>query len=867
MQMSAETGSVGMSVEEINQLEDIILSKIQQRTPPRMNEDNYIIKTFRHHDLGNTGWCEFDKFQRALLPFASGISEQDLHMIFQRYAPEGSLYYKNFAIEFVNGTRRQQALEPEATGGQWENVEDTLIRIKCFLYNNGPAGIISLAAAFRDADPQNLRCLSGNAFQMVMANFFEGTPCPLTDEHIDQLLQVFMQAYSSIAYDEFLLALKEEPGPDRRAHIRAAFRRLDAHSEGLVDIMTMIRAFNANRHPQVCDGLRKPEEVLNEFAETLKDLVAFRRGQQSYPTNLVAWEEFEDYYKFINGCFDTDDMFCSMLQKVWDLDKVPNNAVEARTALAAPAAGIPAKSRTGLHHWQANTLPTNAQYRNLDAAVNLDEVLSKKRGMIARRGLRAAIDVVKNFYHADDDLDELLDVYEFRRACQHSSLAYSDAEEACIFEACGVGPPGNAHRHGKIQVPCFLQMLHGPLNQTRSAHVKQAFASLGGDPTNEDSVVSPAVLKDNFACEAHPAVARGEADPATIMTEFLDTFSLLAHVRGGCQDAKVAFSDFMAYYEVVSSVIDNDAYFVLLINRLWSLSDGLDTEGEGDGGSTVDFANGTGSPRSPRRGAPEMPVSPMAEPRPPTFDGPSAYSTSMVHDNGVDMHQTHRRFMRKDGDPSQSAPSPTSGFSPITKSSIVFNEMDSAELNSVINRLLESIGRRGIKGWTALVQRFQQNDHRKNGTIMRLDWQRVHKSLGFGLSTEEKEHLYKALAANRRDGAMDYAKCIRLLKGTMPPKRQALVSRLFEALQDPSSGTVPPIALKQCYDARSTPACMIAKKDVMQATQEFHEAVDFFGGSTNFDLEAFLDFFAMISAIHPEEDEFRLYMTHAFGLS
>merc|ERR1719198_1852669 len=131
----------------------------------------------------------------------------------------------------------------------------------------------------------------------------------------------------------------------------------------------------------VSDGSRSADEVHAEFLETLRDVVSYRRGQRSYPTNLVAWEEFEDYYKFISGCYETDGLFCSILQKVWDLDKVPDMAIEARASMAAPAAGLPPKSRAGLHHWQTNTLPTNPNFRNTGAGNvgTLAQVLSRAR--------------------------------------------------------------------------------------------------------------------------------------------------------------------------------------------------------------------------------------------------------------------------------------------------------------------------------------------------------------------------------------------------------------------------------------------------------------------------------------------------------
>merc|ERR1719221_758786 len=113
------------------------------------------------------------------------------------------------------------------------------------------------------------------------------------------------------------------------------------------------------------------------------------------------------------------------------------------------------------------------------------------------------------------------------------------------------------------------------------------------------------------------------------MGEFLDTFSLLAHVRGGCQNGQVAYSDFLAYYEVVSSTVDNDSFFELLLNRVWSVAP---TPSEG---STAAFAppprrrDGAGRDSDPRR--PAVPVfdandSPMKEPRPPAHNGPSTYA-------------------------------------------------------------------------------------------------------------------------------------------------------------------------------------------------------------------------------------------------
>ena len=52
---------------------------------------------------------------------------------------------------------------------------------------------------------------------------------------------------------------------------------------------------------------------------------------------------------------------------------------------------------------------------------------------------------------------------------------------------------------------------------------------------------------------------------------FLDTFSALAHVRGGCENGMVSFNDFLAYYDVVSSTVENNSLFDLILQRVWDV--------------------------------------------------------------------------------------------------------------------------------------------------------------------------------------------------------------------------------------------------------------------------------------------------------
>merc|ERR1740121_2148400 len=408
-------------------------------------------------------------------------------------------------------------------------------------------------------------------------------------------------------------------------------------------------------------------------------------------------------------------------------------------------------------------------------------------------------------------------------------------------------------------------MLHGPLSQQRYSIIEKAFRGVGGHPEDEDSVINPATLKHHFSPEGHPMVVKREIDPGILLAEFLDTFSLLAHVRGGCPNGMVAFSDFLAYYDLLSSTIDSDAYFDLLMHRLWPVEEEHEDE-------PVESDKAVKSDSSRRWAAPvyDPSANPTARGRPPAHHGPTAYSKPVAEEENSRVQETHRRFSRsaqavqEGGEQTSRLPA----YSAITKSSIVFNEMETGEMGAILSRLRDAISRRGIKGWLLLSERGQQFDQRRNGGILRLDWQRLQKGLGLGLSHEEQEVVFKTFVNGRRDGAMDFPLCVASLRqGLLPPRRQALVSRLFQDLMDEDSQEVPPLVLKQSFDAKSAPSCFVGRKDVAAERKDFCDAVDHFSAGRSFDGQAFSDFFAMISGCYKEEDEFRLMTSAAFGLS
>ena len=71
----------------------------------------------------------------------------------------------------------------------------------------------------------------------------------------------------------------------------------------------------------------------------------------------------------------------------------------------------------------------------------------------------------------------------------------------------------------------------------------------------------------------HPDVKKGIKTEEEVLSEFLDTFEVhhgLKHPED--RDGKVTLREFIEYYTNISSTIDNDEYFELMITNAWNLN-------------------------------------------------------------------------------------------------------------------------------------------------------------------------------------------------------------------------------------------------------------------------------------------------------
>lgn len=86
----------------------------------------------------------------------------------------------------------------------------------------------------------------------------------------------------------------------------------------------------------------------------------------------------------------------------------------------------------------------------------------------------------------------------------------------------------------------------------------------------------------------HPDVRSGKKTENQIFQEFLSTFEAYSDIQvkkllkkfyfffnlKGINDGKISKEEFIDYYTYISSSIDNDQYFELMINNSWRINDG-----------------------------------------------------------------------------------------------------------------------------------------------------------------------------------------------------------------------------------------------------------------------------------------------------
>ena len=163
----------------------------------------------------------------------------------------------------------------------------------------------------------------------------------------------------------------------------------------------------------------------------------------------------------------------------------------------------------------------------------------------------------------DDDGSRTLSEQEFSKACRDFKTGISEENIPTLFSAF------DTNHDGTLNIDEFLMAIRGELNQQRLALVEKAFNMIDRDGSGALDIND---IRDSYRADKHPDVIEGKRSEESVLIEFLETFEAHHNLREGTEnDGSVTLDEFVEYYKNISSSIDNDDYFALMMNNSWNL--------------------------------------------------------------------------------------------------------------------------------------------------------------------------------------------------------------------------------------------------------------------------------------------------------
>uniref|UniRef100_A0A7S3FU10 EF-hand domain-containing protein n=1 Tax=Strombidium rassoulzadegani TaxID=1082188 RepID=A0A7S3FU10_9SPIT len=416
------------------------------------------------------------------------------------------------------------------------------------------------------------------------------------------------------------------------------------------------------------------------------------------------------------------------------------------------------------------------------------------------------IGLQRTFKIMDDDNSKNLNMYEFCKALSDYGLGFSKGEQQAIFNYFDVD------NSGTIIYDEFIRAVRGPMNMARKKIVAQAYKSLDKDGNGWVDIND---VRGVYNARKHPDVISGKKTEDQILQEFLETFETAHSMReNGAPDHVVTREEFEEYYNNVSCSIDDDMYFMLMINNAWKL-----TEESRKGMGTKGWANESAQPRA-------------------------------KGDNNI--------FNR----PALKSQQKEAGLA------------DKASEKEVITHLRTKIAARGARGLMGLSRKFKIADDNNSKTLDAYEFKKAMHDFRIGLSDKQVTVAFNIFD---RDGSgeISYDEFLRSVRGQMNLKREGIARRCFKILDNNKSGLIDVNDVRQSYNAKQHPDVKAGKKTEDEVLMEFldtfedHYAdmkghADSRDGSIN--MVEWLEYYNNVSMSIDDDAYFELMMNSAWNL-
>ena len=812
-------------------------NKLNQKAYGNTTEETVLVKNFKYFDLDNTGKSDLESFLKTINKIGvTSFDEEEIKQMFYLYDTEntGEIDYKELASElFSNKSLSKKQNKPEnensaqkseekpqnvneqpnlkevqgnATKNEFlkeNSVEGILNIIREKLCQRGVQGICSIARNFRIVDENNTQTIDFNEFKKACKTFNFG----LDDNQMRIAFVAFDRDNTGeIDYDEFIRSIRGEMNEFRQKLVQQAFDTLDVNKNGEISFEEIKNKYNAKAHPDVISGKKTEDEKLKEFMDTFQETYNYLCGTET--DNVITIEEFLEYYENVSMIIDDDAYFEVLLNNAWKLglntnynEKGWSNKDENEKKLS--------------ENYQEKFGDKRPGYNEEEAEKEKNEInLMKFINEIRNLGTTSLINLLKLFKLNDENNSRELDLYAFNKALHEFETELSDDEITSVFNYF------DKEKTGFINYVNFINAIRGPMNQKRIDIVKEAFSKLDIDKSGQ---VEISEIKLQYNAKNDKEVKSGNKTEEEVYNEFIETFQMNHDNRVGPRNKRVTLDEFLDYYNFVSMGIEDDNYFITMIQNAWKINP---------------YYSKVSNPQ----------IEEKDENKKKRFGAAAAPF-------GTDMTPTTEDYRKKYFYPEITGDKKTE-ISPVEK-------------------FRNTIKKRGVRGVMAMRRAFMIADENDSKTISLPEFVKFCHNYRIPIVGKDINLLFEEFDKDK-SGEINYEEFVYSFVGEMNERRKRLIKILFDSFDKNKTGFVDLDEIRNSYSPVNHPDVLSGKKTEDEALAEFLDNLQYHfsllksqkeeGDGNKIGFDEFLEFFNNISVGIEDDDYFENMIKSGFNL-
>ena len=824
-------------------------NKLNQKAYGNITEETVLVKAFKYFDLDNTGKSDEECFLKTINKIGvTSFEDDEIIEIFNMYDKDntGEIDYKEFASELFSNkslSKKQKKVDneqnpnepsPQYTKEEEQpnykeiqgnsakkdylndtNVESVLNIIREKLRQRGVQGISSIARNFRIVDENNTQTIDFNEFKKACKTFNFG----LDDNQLKMAFVAFDRDNTGeIDYDEFIRSIRGEMNEFRQKIVQQAFDILDVNKNGEISFEEIKNKYNASRHPDVLSGKKTEDEVLKDFMDTFQETYNYLCGTET--DNIITIEEFLEYYENVSMIIDDDAYFELLLNNEWKmgLNTTYNNDKKSWNQNDENAQNLSER-------YQDRFGDKRPGYNKEEEEKDKNEnALIKFINEIKSLGTTSLISLLKLFKANDDNNSKELELYDFTKALHEFETELNDDEITCVFNYF------DKEKTGLINYVKFINAIRGPMSPKRVAIVKEAFKKLDVDKSGQ---VEISEIKLQYNAKNDRDVKSGKKTEEEVYTEFTENFQMNHDNRVGPRNKRVTLDEFLDYYNFVSMGIEDDLYFVEMVQNEWKInpyySKVSSQQFDEDNNDNVSNTQGDLKNKKKRFGAAAAPF-------------------------GTDMTPLTEDYKKKN-------------FYP--------DVLEDKKKESPVEKFRNTIKKRGVRGVMAMRRAFMIADENDSKTLSLPEFIKFCHDYRIPIVGKDINLLFQEFDKDN-SGEINYDEFVNAFVGEMNDRRKRLIKILFDSFDKNKTGYIDLDEIRNNYSPKEHPDVLSGKKTEDEVLAEFLDTLQYHfsllknnkeegnqGKKVAFD--EFLEFFNNISVGIEDDDYFENMIKSGFN--